>query len=473
MAFTRSVSITRGIGFLLMVLTSLTNASFAQAQEQAPLTDREKALLDRVEKLEQHLAVLEAAKGQTVAGSAPPSSTAGASTAASNAVVNTGSTQAPAPAPPLASSDGTTVNFLFDGYYGYNFNHPVGRDNLLRANDVLSNSFSLNQAGIVVERAADLSANRRFGYRLDLMFGQNTETLQGGAQNELRPQVYRNIFQAYGSYILPVGHGLQLDFGKFASSLGYEGNYSKDQFNYSRAYFFNYLPFYHTGLRATYNLSDKLALQYWLVNGANQTEDFNGFKDQAVLVTYKPTKDISWNINYYEGQEQRDTIPALNPSIPALPTQPGISVDAVSGRHDGRFHVIDSYASFRIGPKWQAVVEGDYVINRVAANDPPARVFGGAGYLHHQLTKSFALNGRFEYLKDRGGLFSSTTQDLKELTGTAVYDFADGFQTKLEYRRDFSNRLFFLTNNPALQLSSQNTATLGLVWWFGGKTGSW
>src|SRR5262245_37783300 len=35
----------------------------------------------------------------------------------------------------------TTFNLMIDGYYGYNFNKPVGRINLLRAYDVLSNSF--------------------------------------------------------------------------------------------------------------------------------------------------------------------------------------------------------------------------------------------------------------------------------------------------------------------------------------------
>ena len=36
----------------------------------------------------------------------------------------------------------TTINVGIDGYYEYNFNHPVGRVNLLRAYDVLSNLFS-------------------------------------------------------------------------------------------------------------------------------------------------------------------------------------------------------------------------------------------------------------------------------------------------------------------------------------------
>src|SRR4029077_252079 len=60
----------------------------------------------------------------------------------------------PAPPPPNpepTSLAGTTVNFLIDGYYSYNFNAPIGRVNRLRAYDVSSNSFSINQAGLVLE----------------------------------------------------------------------------------------------------------------------------------------------------------------------------------------------------------------------------------------------------------------------------------------------------------------------------------
>jgi hypothetical protein len=45
----------------------------------------------------------------------------------------------------------TTINVALDGYYDYNFNAPVGRVNLLRAYDVLSNEFSLNQADVIFD----------------------------------------------------------------------------------------------------------------------------------------------------------------------------------------------------------------------------------------------------------------------------------------------------------------------------------
>ncbi|MEO8009458.1 MAG: outer membrane beta-barrel protein, partial [Betaproteobacteria bacterium] len=152
----------------------------------------------------------------------------------------------------------TTINVSLDGYYGYNFNKPIGRINLLRAYDVMSNSFSLNQASVVIERAPNVEAGRRFGARLDLMYGQATETVQGNAANEPRPEAYRPVWQAFGTYVAPIGKGLTLDFGKFASSLGYETNYNKDDFNYSRSYYFNFLPFYHFGVRAKYPVNDKV-----------------------------------------------------------------------------------------------------------------------------------------------------------------------------------------------------------------------
>ena len=108
---------------------------------------------------------------------------------------------------------GATMNYLFDGYYEYNFNQPTGRANNLRAYDVLSNVFSINQADLVFDLEPDLAAHRRYGFRIDLQFGQATETLQGNPAVEPRPEIYRNIFQAYGTYVVPIGHGLNLDFG--------------------------------------------------------------------------------------------------------------------------------------------------------------------------------------------------------------------------------------------------------------------
>ena len=62
------------------------------------------------------------------------------------------------------------------------------------------------------------------------MLGRETETVEESAVNGLRPQFYRRIWRAYGAYVAPLGRGLKVDFGKFASSLGYETNYTYELF---------------------------------------------------------------------------------------------------------------------------------------------------------------------------------------------------------------------------------------------------
>jgi Putative beta-barrel porin-2, OmpL-like. bbp2 len=367
----------------------------------------------------------------------------------------------------------TTVNGGVDGYYGYNFNQPIGRVNLLRAYDVTSNSFSLNQANFILEHAPDVDAGRRWGARVDFQYGQATETVQGSAVNELRPQVYRPVWQAYGTYVFPAGSGLTVDFGKWASSLGPEGNYTKDQINYSRSYWFDFLPFYHMGFRNTYNFSPKVSFIYMLTNGAQQAEDFNGFKSQHFAFVLKPVSTVTWNINYYTGQEQRDVVPIFNPTIPTETTQPGLPTQNISPAPNGREHIIDTYAAWNPTPKLTLLGEGDYVINRVFSNSTPTHVDGGAAYIKYQFTPKFYLAGRGEYLSDHGGQFSGVTQVLKEITATSQYKFADGFISWLEWRRDFSNQPFFLTDVPGVLSKQQNTVTLGMTWWFGLKKGAW
>jgi hypothetical protein len=286
---------------------------------------------------------------------------------------------------------------MLDGYYEYNFNRPPGRANDLRAYDVLGNVFSINQADLVFALDPDVTAKRRFGVRLDLQFGQATETLQGNPVNEPRPDIYRNIFQAYGTYVVPVGRGLNVDFGKWASSLGAEGNYTKDQMNYTRSFYFYYLPFYHTGLRTAYHVNDKLTLNYWVVNGANQSEPTNSYKDELFGIVLQPKKTLTWTTNYYLGQENPDFTPSSNCPVPV---QPGLCVSPITPAPNGKLHIFDTYATWQATPKLTLQGEADYVIQRVWANaapgesSAPSHADGGAAYAQYILSSRASLAAR-------------------------------------------------------------------------------
>ncbi len=487
-----SLSMSAHLLFALALCLSspLCSAEQVDAGAQQPatttgLTDRERMLLDRIDKLEQRIAVLENKEGVSSAPATTspllPSSPAPASTnPPSEAIEAAAPVSKPSTSLPTLNAgflDGTTLNVLADVYYGYNFNSPIGRVNLLRPFDVSSNSFSLNQAGVILEHAPDVANGRRLGLRVDLLWGQATQALSGSPGNELRPEIYRNIFQAYGTYVAPIGKGLTIDFGKFSSSLGYEGTYTKDQINYSRAYWYILLPFYHLGVRANYQFSDSFGFTYWLVNGSGQSEDFNGFKDSYFAFHITPRKNISWTVNYYLGQENRDVVFYSN-GVPAgapgnLPTQQGVPFQAIRPAPMGKTHIFDSAISWKTTDRLMVALEGDYVIQRSNANGSPAHADGGAVWSRYRFTPKIAFAGRAEYVSDRGGLFSGATQALKETTVTGDYLFSKGFLARAEWRRDFSNVPYFLTSTPNVLKKEQNTATLGLVWWFGGKQGAW
>jgi hypothetical protein len=415
----------------------------------------------------------------SAAPAAPSPNTANAAAAASG----NGAAAGAAPANAAAASGGVagdllhgaTINAMLDGYYEYNTDNPIGRVNYLRAYDVSSNSFSLNQADLILESAPDSSSGKREGLRIDLQYGQATSTLQGNPVNELRPDVYRNIFQAYGTYVFPLGAGLTVDFGKWASSLGIEGNYTKDQLNYSRSFWFDYLPFYHMGVRAKYAVNDQLALNLWITNGTDQTEAFNNYKDQMVGIVVTPWPDLSWTVNFYNGQEHPDVVYLTNPGPgqSKLPNQQGTYILPIANPPTGKLDILDSYVSWQATKALTLAAEADYVQDRLYSYSSPEHATGGALYGGYQLTPAMAVALRLEYLADVGGLYTGATQYLKEGTFTVDYKLASDFLMRGEFRRDQSNQHYFLTNALGVFDSSQQTIGLGLVWWFGQKQGVW
>ena len=145
----------------------------ANAQSsQAPMTDREKFLMEKTAALEARLAALE----QRLAATAAPSTSSGTpatlvpSASLAPTAPSTGQSLAPTATPEMNSwLKDTSLNFYFDGYYSWNPNRPLGRVNLLRAYDVTANNFSINQTGAIIERAPDVAGGRRWGFRLSLI----------------------------------------------------------------------------------------------------------------------------------------------------------------------------------------------------------------------------------------------------------------------------------------------------------------
>jgi Putative beta-barrel porin-2, OmpL-like. bbp2 len=473
-----SISRLANVVLLVAMLTTWVSPAAATSADTdvAASENSEQRITELSQEVEQ-LKVLVHQLQEQVSKLAGPVPVAGSLAAAQTPVATT--TAATAQTAPTRTAvnmlSGITVNALLDGYYEDNLNSPVGRVNYLRAYDVSSNSFSLNQADLIVESAADVAADKRFGMRLDFQFGQATSTLQGNPANELRPEVYRNVYQAYGTYIFPLANGLTVDFGKWASSLGMEGNYTKDQLNYSRSFWFDYLPFYHMGIRSSLAINDQLAVILWITNGTNQTEAFNNYKDQLYGLVLTPIAGLSWTLNYYNGQEHPDVVylQSLPPGQQNLPNEQGTYILPIANAPNGRLQVADSYIMWQVSQALTLAAEGDDVQERLYSYSVAQRVDGGALYVGYKLAPKVSLAVRAEYLADIGGLFSGVTQYLKEGTLTLDYRPVDGFLVRGELRRDQSNIRYFPGHSLGFLENAQPTIGLGLVWWFGQKQGTW
>lgn len=350
-----------------------------------------------------------------------------------------------------------------DGYYGYNFNKPFNRRNQLRNFDFKNNEFGLNLAEVVVEKKP--SEDSRFGFRLDLDYGAATDWVHsaepGGAE------VYKNVQQAYGSFLAPVGKGLQIDVGKFVTWNGAEVIETKDNWNYTRGLLFAWaIPYYHAGVRATYTVNDKVTVMGALVNGWNNVEDNNGGKTAGISLTVKPTRKLTLIQNYTRGPEENDTVP-----VPL----------GLTNKHFLR-HLSDTVVIYNATRKLFLMGNYDYAIERQRMTGDKVHWQGLAAYLHYMPTEKWSFTPRFEWFQDHDG-FATCTEDplgrcstgktFKEITLTGEYKFAKNVLGRLEFRNDWADTPFFRKStqlpllNPVSVLSkNQVTITTGVVFMF-------
>ena len=332
----------------------------------------------------------------------------------------------------------TEITGFVDAYYGYNFNRPT-IDTQLRNFDTKHNQFSLNMAEIALEKKP--TPDNRLGYRMDLDFGPATDIVHSFEPGGLG--TFRNLEQGYLSYLAPAGKGLQIDVGKFVTQHGAEVIETKDNWNYSRSLLFALaIPYYHFGVRATYPVADKLSLSGYVVNGWNNVVDNNHRKTYGAQAVIKPNSKFTFVQNYMGGPEQ-------------------------TGNDKDWRHLSDSLATYTVNSNVSLMVNYDYGFDRFAG----ARVHwqGIAGYAKFQVNKWYAFSPRFEWYDDHDGFTTGVAQKVKDITLTSEHKINNGLITRLEYRRDFSDKHFF-TKGSDLLVKAQTTLAFGLVYAFSSKS---
>ena len=156
----------------------------------------------------------------------------------------------------------------FYGYgnasYIYNFNSPSTGINNLRGFDVGSDAIRLHLAQFVLDRGAKVQGSwlDRIGARVKFNIGSDSRSVLGtNVGNDADFQEW------FLQYIAPIGNGVNIQFGRINSLIGFEVIESPYNFNYSRSLLFNLgQPFTTVGARLTYQFNDSVTLSAAAIN---------------------------------------------------------------------------------------------------------------------------------------------------------------------------------------------------------------
>jgi len=313
----------------------------ARIEAPAPLTERERRLLDRVEQLEKRVADLEekAQPAAAVSSSTPAGSDSSAASTASPiagptsvasvtapdreslGITKTGTVAGVSPeksasgtaktekAQPFAFADFTWLNgnprtkevpldtkfftpeIRADVDYVYDFAHPKddtigGSSEIFRSNEV-----HVTQLGVGGDFHYD---NVRA--RVMTQFGLYSETTPRNDASPARGQwnladAYRYLSEAYGGYHFNVMHGINVDAGIFMSYVGLFSYYQFDNWAYQPSYVSSNTPWFFNGVRVQIFPSEHLKIEPWFVNGWQSYGRFDNRPGIGMQILWRP---IGW-----------------------------------------------------------------------------------------------------------------------------------------------------------------------------------
>ena len=369
--------------------------------------------------------------------------------------------QASDPPSSLFASSAVGVEAYIETNYQWNFNDPENGITNARGFDNRHNSFTLSNAALGLHWDYKNFVGRilfQIGHTPSSYYAAEPTLAGTASTNASNAELWKYIQEARAGYRLNLGQGLLLEAGLFLSPVGPESIQVHRSWNWSRSNLFFALPYYHTGLRASYSLSERWTAVLGGYNGINNVVDNNREKSLHAQLLYKLPETLDLSLLYFSGVERN------------------------AGAAEGRAwrHLFDAHVTWQ-ARSWLALrLHGD------AGFEPNA--FGtsawaaGALYARLRLHRSLfaALRGDFFYERvpsDGQGRATPIFWPVQWVSsGTATLEYLPlrWVSLRLEYRYDrAADRLYFggsvLGDGKELPFvpdrRSQSTLTLGATAW--------
>jgi hypothetical protein len=308
----------------------------------------------------------------------------------------------------LDTSGITESGYVAASYYhsnGYNYDHQF---------DNKHDTFQLDQAALTLA----YQPKEGFGALVNIAAGEDMKVLN--AAEGSNPNTF-DVVQAFVQYakgpITVIG-------GKYVTLAGAEVIAPTGNTNFSRSLLFFAEPLTHTGIRATYAVSDTLNLIAGVNNGWNYSSlTTSGSKTGEFGLAWTPNKIFALTAQAYFGKD------------PNAPTVGGVTYA------EGQKTLVDVVGTYNVTDSLTFLLSFDWGKQKAHLDGNPDGSWNGAAfYTNYALNDQWRVSVRLEYLDDKDGFITGTgiKQTLKEGTVTFGYDPIKSFELRIEARYDKS-----------------------------------
>ena len=196
-----------------------------------------------------------------------------------------------------------TGEFRLDATYVQDFNNPKDHTLTGSSEQARTQEFQVAQLGV----GGDFHYDNVRG-RLMTQFGIYSELVPRNDASPARGQwnlsdAYRYISEAYGGYHFDKGNGINVDAGIFMSYIGLYSYYNFDNWSYQPSYVSSNTPWFFNGVRIQTFPTQKLKIEYWLINGWQSYGMFNSTPGLGAQILWRPKSTLSIVSNDYWGYD--------------------------------------------------------------------------------------------------------------------------------------------------------------------------
>jgi hypothetical protein len=202
-----------------------------------------------------------------------------------------------------------TGSVTLDLNYNYSFNRPVDHTNSGSTATFRSNEFNISYIEFGGDFHDPESGARG---RLMLQYGTRATGIPRNDNTPLRGQfdlytALRFVSEAYAGQHFNKMHGINIDVGIFKSYVGLLSYNNFENWNYQPSFTSDNTPWFFTGIRVQTFPTDKLKIEYWLINGWQTYAMFNEIPGAGIQLQWRPHDWVSILTSAYWGYDTPNT----------------------------------------------------------------------------------------------------------------------------------------------------------------------